>query len=871
MMKNKITECCIIVLLILISQFIFSVNAKQGYPNNISSGNYGKGFRYNIQGWTYIHLEGDPYERGYQYGYLAASEITDMIYRWMNLGHNVKAMKIFIIKNLPRNYDKLSQFWWNICRLKSMRYFEKHIPNEYKQEIKGMVAGLNDRNAKIFGRNIDYMDIVASQFVQEVDYAFFRHFNKRRFQPLRDLIFGLNNLLNKKNYQEEQGHCRAIIATGDATEDGAIVAAHETIFFEYIAQRCNFIVDVKPSSGYRFIMTAPPGSLWSQEDFYENEIGIILTETELIPQGPFNIRKTPKGIRSRTAIQYSKNIDEVINNLQKGNSGLIPNEWLIGDTKTGEIARLEQAYYKTPITRTKNGLFFSSSVPNSDIVERELWGLLPKSIAIRIYKDNNKYTSKAVKKFKEIESDYYGKLNIENLKDLLATVPISSSATDCKITSTKLLENMGLVLYFGKINGSEYVPSRQEREKFKGITNLPTSGWLEIYDSKFENTGLRPKKSYNLDQKSKVLWTYENNEQLYSPDISKAGDLIVCTSCGRVPTYDAKTGKKLWDFKFERDIKHLVISDNYYLIGTDKGLFKLKNDNGEILWSQPVGQITSNPIIKGNSLIAGFEDGNIHGFEIETGDIEWSYKFSNKPYISKEKQDIICISAGKSCFGFNIDAKDVIWEVETEKIISASPKMGSSKVFIGSWDGKLYAIDYKTGEIKWIYQTGWAIDSTPDISDEMVFVGSLDGTLYALDKDNGQLQWYFTCKSAIHSNPNGYGDNVFFGCDDGRLYSLNKTNGELEWSFTPKYYIDNDANNYITTPIISDPIIDDGIVYFSVEETIYALDAQTFEMKDMPNTEKNDNILLIITIFISLIILITGTALLYNKKNKNIR
>jgi outer membrane protein assembly factor BamB len=100
---------------------------------------------------------------------------------------------------------------------------------------------------------------------------------------------------------------------------------------------------------------------------------------------------------------------------------------------------------------------------------------------------------------------------------------------------------------------------------------------------------------------------------------------------------------------------------------------------------------------------------------------------------------------------------------------------------------------------------------------------------------------------------------------------LNKTNGELVWSFTPKYFINNDANNYITTPIIADPIVDDGIVYFSVKGIIFALEAQTFEKEDIAKPEKNNNFLLILTIFISLIILITGTALLYNRKNKNMR
>ena len=48
---------------------------------SITSGNYGKGYRYNIQGWVYLHIEGEPYERGYQYGYLASAEIVVRVLR----------------------------------------------------------------------------------------------------------------------------------------------------------------------------------------------------------------------------------------------------------------------------------------------------------------------------------------------------------------------------------------------------------------------------------------------------------------------------------------------------------------------------------------------------------------------------------------------------------------------------------------------------------------------------------------------------------------------------------------------------------------------------------------------------------------------
>jgi outer membrane protein assembly factor BamB len=854
--------------LLVLSIFPISVIAKQNHPYHISSGNFEKGYKYNIKGWTYIHLEGDPFDRGYQYGYLAASEITDMIQRWTNFIHYIPNYKISIIKNLIKNYDEISNLWWNICRSKSMRYFEKHIPNENREEIKGLVAGLNNRGAKIFGRNIEYEDIVASQFVQEVWYAFFHSSSKYRFHPIRKIIFSIKDILNTRPNKKEIGHCHALIATGDATETGEIFVAHATIFSAYIAQRCNFIVDIKPTTGYRFIMTAPPGSLWSQEDFYQNEKGIILTETELIPQGPFNIRKTPKGIRSRTAIQYSANIDEVIKNLQKGNSGLIPNEWLIGDTKTGEIARLEQALYNTPITRTKNGIFTSYCKPHNDKVERELFVIYSKTKAAKKYNTYNEVK----KKFDEFEREFYGEINTEILKKIFSTDPISQSVTDCKISGTKLLENMGLVVYFGWLNGSEFNPSDKLKQNFRGITNLPSSGWLEIYDSNFKNTGLRGTDNSNFKKESKVIWNHElKTPQDKNPPSNILLDriLIVSYPSGPHPAYDVKNKKALWNIKFEENILQLTASDKSVFIGTENGIYKVKKENGEILWYKSEGEVASKPVVYKNSVLVSFSNGYLNGFEKESGKKLWSSKFLDKPYISEAKKNIISIAAGKSCYGFDIDKQKIIWEFNTEKMISASPRLSGNTVYVGSWDGNIYALDRKTGDLKWKYQTGWAIDSTPDISKGLVFVGSLDNNLYALDEKSGSLEWYFTCKSAIHSNPIAYGNNVFFGCDDGRFYALNKTNGKPEWSFTPGYSINNDANNYITTPIVSNPIVENGVVYFSTKGTVYALDAQTFEDSENPLERKTD--LNMGIIIISLTILIICIIILYNVKIKNKR
>ena len=45
----------------------------------IKATEYGKGYRFDKNGWIYVHIEGEPYERGFQHGYLVASELDEIL------------------------------------------------------------------------------------------------------------------------------------------------------------------------------------------------------------------------------------------------------------------------------------------------------------------------------------------------------------------------------------------------------------------------------------------------------------------------------------------------------------------------------------------------------------------------------------------------------------------------------------------------------------------------------------------------------------------------------------------------------------------------------------------------------------------------
>jgi outer membrane protein assembly factor BamB len=158
-------------------------------------------------------------------------------------------------------------------------------------------------------------------------------------------------------------------------------------------------------------------------------------------------------------------------------------------------------------------------------------------------------------------------------------------------------------------------------------------------------------------------------------------------------------------------------------------------------------------------------------------------------------------------------------------------------VFFGSTDTNIYVLTAEDGELIWKNNTGWGILNTPTYSDNVLYVGSLDNRLYAFNAENGKILWSFTGNAAIHSAPLVYGEYVFFGCDDGWFYAVNKTDGKPAWCFASNLTINNNVYNYITTPVVGNSIVNNGIVFFSANGKIYGLDAKTVEIEKSVSQE----------------------------------
>src|SRR5581483_11547850 len=159
---------------------------------------------------------------------------------------------------------------------------------------------------------------------------------------------------------DARDRCSAFAATGPATRDGKMVIGHVTWWPLTLAEQTNVMLDIKPEQGHRMLIQSYPGGIESGTDWYQNDAGVVLTETT-IRQSPFNPKGTPVAFRARKAIQYGDNIDKVVEHLSTRNNGLYTNEWLIGDAKNEEIAMFELGTYKTKLWRSSRNEWFGGT------------------------------------------------------------------------------------------------------------------------------------------------------------------------------------------------------------------------------------------------------------------------------------------------------------------------------------------------------------------------------------------------------------------------------------------------------------------------------------------------------------------------------
>jgi hypothetical protein len=414
----------------------------------------GKGFRYEMGGWTFLHIEGAPYARGRQHGELMAEEIV----RFMT--------KLGVQKDAADP----ARGWADKRHLVDALFLRK-FEVEFLEEMKGIADGVVKAGTLFKGRAVDLLDIVTLN--SDVDADYLRSALPHTNHPLSDRTFVTGDDEIEKGGKGD--HCSSFVATKGATKSGRFIFSQIFMWGGYTGTEWNVMLDIVPEKGHRLVMQTFAGGIHSGTDWYLNASGLVMGETT-VGQTPFNAEGTPQSNRIRKAAQYANGIDEAAAILFKQNNGLYTNDWTMADTKTDEGACFLLGTEKTKLWRTgtkgkpadtpgHHKDFIWANNNNRDLDVRSEYGPNPDNAPVDLtFNTWNRDIA-----FQEaFRTHGRAGFDIDAATRVMASSPINRPhACDGKLTTSEMAEKLVFIAHQGKTT---------QREKLVGgrfIADLP--------------------------------------------------------------------------------------------------------------------------------------------------------------------------------------------------------------------------------------------------------------------------------------------------------------------------------------------------------------------------------------------------------------
>ena len=268
------------------------------------------------------------------------------------------------------------------------------------------------------------------------------------------------------------------------------------------------------------------------------------------------------------------------------------------------------------------------------------------------------------------------------------------------------------------------------------------------------------------------------------------------------------------------------------------------------------GPIVGSPAVAGGVVYIASYDTQLYAIDQETGKEKWKFKsrlpIASSPTVTEDTVFFVSSAGALGAIDRASGTPKWVFVAEYEKRFEAknlhglpspaqtmpdaydlfisSPAVARGRVFFGTGDGGVYAVDEKSGTLQWKFSTGDVVHGSPAVVDGVVYVGSWDSAVYALDAETGAKKWVFQAGKdpAIHNQEGFQGSpavvdgTVYIGCRDAHLYALDAATGRKKWDYpTSKSWV------------IGTPAVKDGTVYVGTSDSsrFMAIDAKTGRLK----------------------------------------
>ena len=331
-------------------------------------------------------------------------------------------------------------------------------------------------------------------------------------------------------------------------------------------------------------------------------------------------------------------------------------------------------------------------------------------------------------------------------------------------------------------------------------------------------------------------WSMDAPANRYAPAV--ADGMVYFTSQKTIHALDAENGTKQWQKTHEyQPTTALTVADGRVYADNREYVLALDATDGTQLWSQGgYYNFGGSSAYADGKLFCVTESGKTFALDGATGTELWRSTEIGQmtSSLSVANGVVYIISDGvfsardeKGAFGLDAKTGDVLWRYEPRDLSyytdpsSPSPTIADGTLYVGDDMGYVYALGPTAPKgVNWRFKI--AADMSGDwVNSAHVSPAVGDGTVYnrdgydlvAIDEESGTERWRFEGDSEPLLAPTFANGTVFV--DSGPVYALDGQTGAVQW----KRSFDDRCEAVTAT--------DDGTVYVSTYEQLFALDADT--------------------------------------------
>jgi outer membrane protein assembly factor BamB len=240
----------------------------------------------------------------------------------------------------------------------------------------------------------------------------------------------------------------------------------------------------------------------------------------------------------------------------------------------------------------------------------------------------------------------------------------------------------------------------------------------------------------------RTVWTLTLTSSLAAPPAFNGSRAYLPIEGDRLGAYDLDTGEELWMITVRTQSKPAA-GEGLVFIAEPEALAALRETDGSEAWRVPITERLAAPLVWDNGwLIAATASGAFLALRGLDGHLVWrrdlGVPVSAPPVLAGDR--VYAPARDGRIIALRVDTGEPLWE---RRLGGTPTEMLAldDRLYVGSEDNFFYCLMARNGQIDWRWRTGGDIVGAAVVDDRRVYFGSFDNILRALDRRSGAQRW----------------------------------------------------------------------------------------------------------------------------------